>query len=95
MSKKEIILILLLVLSIAVLVSPLASSWPDGLEKVAGDLGFLHKSETRPVFTCPVADYLWPGIKNKKIAIALAGLSGTLLVFTLGYSLARLLKRKA
>ena len=50
--------------ALAVLVSPGASSSPDGLEKVAEDKGFLEKAEeTEPVWNnAPIPDYAVPGL---------------------------------
>lgn len=82
---------LIFVLFLAVL-SPLASSLPDGLERIAEDKGF--KETAREAFFEAIPDYMVPGIKSEAVATILAGLIGTLLVFAIGYSLARLLKAK-
>jgi len=74
------------------LFSPLASSSPDGLERVAEDKGFMETA--REAFFEAIPDYMVPGIKSEAVATILAGLIGTLLVFAIGYSLARLLKVK-
>jgi len=94
MKKKEIIIGLLAALFLAFIVSPFASSWPDGLEKVAEDKGFLHKGEVKPILTSPVPDYTWPGVKSERMATSMAGAVGTLIVFGAGYGLAFLLRRK-
>ncbi|MFA5099776.1 MAG: PDGLE domain-containing protein [Candidatus Omnitrophota bacterium] len=94
MNKKDIIVGLLAALLLALVVSPFASSFPDGLEKVAEDKGFLEKGEVQPVMTAPVPDYAWPGIKSEKLATSAAGVMGTLLVFGAAYGFAALLKRK-
>lgn len=82
---------LIFALFLAVL-SPLASSSPDGLERVAEDKGFMETA--REAFFEAIPDYMVPGIKSETVATILAGLIGTLLVFAIGYSLARLLKAK-
>ena len=92
MGKKEIFFGLAAAILLAVLISPFASSHPDGLEKVAQKKGFLEKGEVVPVLVSPMPDYAWPGIKNEKAATSLAGIAGTLLVFCLGCSIALLLK---
>lgn len=94
MSRKEIIIGLLIAVTLAVFASPFASSFPDGLEKVAERFGFLEKGEGREVIESPVPDYAMPGIGDERIATAVAGGVGTLVVFGLGYGAARLLKRK-
>lgn len=94
MKKKDILLGLLMAVILAILISPFASPWPDGLERVAEDKGFLEKGEGKPALTSPVPDYSWPGIKNEKLATSVAGVMGTLLVFGLGLGVAKLLKRQ-
>ena len=93
MKKKEIIIVLLAALFLAFVISPFASSWPDGLEKVAHDHGFIVKGEQGSVFKSPIPDYIFPGLKNEKMAIAISGLLGTLVIFGIGYGLASLLKK--
>jgi len=93
MNKRNIIFGLLIALLLAILISPFASSWPDGLEKVAEDKGFLEKGEVQPVLTSPIPDYTWPGIGSEKIATSMAGIIGTLIVFGMGYGVAALLKK--
>jgi len=66
-------------LSIAlVLLSPLASSHPDGLEKVAEQAGFSTLARA-PLFAI-VPDYLLPGVENQALATVLAGLLGVLVI---------------
>lgn len=50
--------------ALALIVSPFASSSPDGLEKVAEDKGFLEKAEeTEPAWnSAPIPDYAFPGL---------------------------------
>jgi hypothetical protein len=83
---------LLLALGIAVL-SPLASSHPDGLERVAENTGFLDRAEDAPFEIIP--DYTVPGIDTPTVSTIVAGLIGTLLLFGLGYGLAWLLHRRS
>jgi len=81
-------------LLIALLLSPFASPWPDGLEKVAADRGFLHKGEGKPVLAAPIPDYAWPGIKSGRLAMRIAGVVGTLVVFIIAWGSAAMLKVK-
>ena len=91
MTKKKIIILSLIAAAVlALIVSPFASKWPDGLERVADDKGFLAKGEHSVLHT-PIADYLFPGIKNETVATGLAGLLGVLLVFGVGYGAERLM----
>lgn len=81
---------LLICLAVALL-APLASSSPDGLERVAKDKGFIESALEAPFQL--IADYLFPGIENEGLATILAGIIGTLVLFGVVYSMARLLKR--
>ena len=76
-----------------VLLSPLASSDPDGLERVAEDTGFLDRAEDAPYAVMP--DYAFPGIENSAVSTIVAGLIGALLLFGVGYGLAWLLRRRS
>jgi len=82
---------LLTALGLAV-ISPLASPWPDGLEKVAEDKGFIDAA-LEPAFEV-IPDYVFPGVGNKALATILAGLIGTLILFALSYGLGILLRRR-
>jgi cobalt/nickel transport protein len=94
MNKKELFICLLAALFLGFFISPFASTWPDGLEKTAGDKGFLEKGEVPPALASPVPDYSWPGIKSGRMATALAGLAGALTAFGAAYGIAALLKKK-
>lgn len=83
---------LILAFLLAIL-SPLASSSPDGLERVAEDKGFIGTA-LEPVFEI-VPDYTIPGITNEAVATIAAGILGTLILFGIGYGLAKLLKAKS
>lgn len=93
MGKKEIFISLLVAIFLAIIIAPFASSWPDGLERVAQDKGFIEKGETEPALSSPIPDYTWPGIKNEKVATAISGVVGTLIVFGVGYGLAIFFKK--
>lgn len=99
MDKKTwlfIIIALLVSVLLAVVISPFASSSPDGLEKVAKDKGFLEKAEKQePAWKhSPIPDYAMGGIKNESLATSLAGLIGTVLTFGVGFGLAKVIARK-
>lgn len=78
---------------VVALFSPLASSHPDGLERVAEDRGFIARAREAPYEVIP--DYLFPGIADGNAATILAGVVGTLLVFGLTYGLAWALRRRS
>jgi hypothetical protein len=83
---------LLLALAVALL-SPLASPYPDGLERVAETQGFSDRA--RPARCGLIPDYAMPGVDNPTAATLAAGLTGTLLVGGLVYALARAARRRA
>jgi cobalt/nickel transport system permease protein len=82
---------LLLSLGLAIFVSPLASSLPDGLEHTAELLGFAARAAEAPILSAPAADYTVPGIGSIALATSLAGGVGTIVVFILTSALARAL----
>ncbi|MEN6481817.1 MAG: energy-coupling factor ABC transporter permease [Anaerolineaceae bacterium] len=60
-------------------ISPLASSSPDGLEWVAERYGFIETAKAAPYTLIP--DYTLPGIANSQLATILAGIVGVIIVF--------------
>ena len=85
---------LALSLIIAFFLSPLASSYPDGLEKVAETLGFIEVSEGAEAWTnSPAPDYSLPGVRSGGLSTGLAGAAGTIILFGLGFAAGRILKR--
>jgi len=81
----------------AVLLAPLASSSPDGLERVAEDQGFIETALDAPYNIIP--DYVLPGVASETIATILAGFVGETLMYLLvagcGYLAYRAIKRRA
>jgi len=77
---------------VVALLSPLASPLPDGLERVAEDLGFIDRARG-PLYQV-IPDYMFPGIPHPTLATILAGVVGTLLMFGLAFFLARWLQRR-
>jgi cobalt/nickel transport system permease protein len=67
-----------LVSLLAVLISPLASGSPDGLERVAEDLGFLNLGLEAPYQILP--DYTIPFLGETAVSTILAGVVGALVV---------------
>jgi hypothetical protein len=90
--KKGWWLTALAICLVLVTISPLASSSPDGLEKVAADKGFSDTAGGAPFNL--LADYIFPGIENEVLATILAGWLGTLLLFAVVYSLAWLIRMR-
>ncbi len=89
-SKGLIIGGLAIAVVLAVL-SPLASSHPDGLEWVAEQSGFLETAKDALYNIIP--DYTMPGISNAAVATIAAGLVGVIIVFVIAYGVARAEKR--
>ncbi len=84
---------LAIAVAVAVFLAPFASEHDDGLEWVGGKLGFLK--EESPVLTAPIPDYKLPGVPYVKAATAVAGLVGTVVVFGVGFVLARVFSRRS
>jgi cobalt/nickel transport system permease protein len=80
---------LVIALGLAIFVSPYACSWPDGLDKVAGQFGFEERAGTAIKTLFP--DYKIPGISSAGIATAIAGAIGTLVMFGLACVVGRVL----
>jgi cobalt/nickel transport system permease protein len=76
-----------LIIAVAIAIaSPLASSFPDGLEWVAEQQGFLSNAQEAPYQIIP--DYVFPGITNEALATIVAGIVGTLLVGGMAFGIA-------
>lgn len=89
---KKYIFFGLIISIILVLFSPLASSFPDGLEKVSEIFNFSHRGTS--LISSPMPDYTIPTIKNSTLSTIIAGILGTLIIFILLYFLGNLLKKK-
>jgi cobalt/nickel transport system permease protein len=68
---------LVIALALAIL-SPLASAYPDGLESVAEQAGFLQQASNAPFSVIP--DYAMPGVSNEALATIIAGVIGVVIV---------------
>lgn len=75
----------IITLALAVL-SPLASAYPDGLEWVAEQKGFLETAQG-PLYEI-IPDYIMPGISNEAVATITAGIIGSLIVFFVSFFVA-------
>ena len=82
---------LLVVAAIVVVLAPLASPDPDGLERVAEDHGFLGAA--RDALYSIIPDYVFPGLTGNAGTI-LAGLVGVAIVFALMMVIGRVLARR-
>ncbi|MDD3288056.1 MAG: energy-coupling factor ABC transporter permease [Alphaproteobacteria bacterium] len=95
---------LVLALALAMFGSPFESKYPDGLEKVAVDNGFIQAATDDGPEAVPDEDLVWDGallpdykvdaIKSEKISASLGGLIGTIIVFGFGFSAIRIMVGK-
>ncbi|MGB9793197.1 MAG: PDGLE domain-containing protein [Thermacetogeniaceae bacterium] len=90
-AKKNLLWGMAIALAVAAFLSPFASSSPDGLERVAKDLGFLHLAEGKELLHTVMPDYKFPGISHEGMATAVAGIIGTLLAFAAVYAAGKIL----
>lgn len=75
-----------LIIALAVtLLAPFASASPDGLERVAEDMGFIALGQDAPINILP--DYTIPFLGETGLSTILAGIIGGLMVFGLLYIL--------
>ncbi len=81
------------ILLIAGLLSLFASAWPDGLEKVAEDTGFIDLAEKiRISVPTPFADYTFNN--NEGIGTSIAGILGSIVCFGVAWGIAQVVKPK-
>ena len=96
MDRKNLLLFvvggLIVTLGLAFFVSPLASSSPDGLEKIASDQGFSDTEAEHAVAGGPLAGYGLEGVEDERLSTGLAGVIGVLVTFGIGMILFGLLR---
>ncbi|NOX64149.1 MAG: cobalamin biosynthesis protein CbiM [Chloroflexi bacterium] len=78
---------------LALLLTPFASADPDGLERVAINLGFMHAGQDAPYQLLP--DYTIPFLGESPISGILAGLVGAAVVAALVVLMVHLLRRSS
>ncbi len=76
---------------LVVMLSPLASADPDGLERVAINLGFIDRG-ANPVYHI-LPDYTIPALGKGPLSTILAGVLGALIVAALSILIVRLFRR--
>lgn len=76
---------------VVTLFAPFASGDPDGLERVATDLGFLQIGQDAPYQLLP--DYTVPFITDPTVSTIVSGMIGALIVFGLLYLVVRTVRR--
>jgi hypothetical protein len=77
---------------VVVVLAPLASSDPDGLERVAEDKGFIGQAEN--VVNGLLGGYEIPGISDPTVSTILSGLLGVGIVLLVMFALGRILARR-
>jgi hypothetical protein len=80
-------------LALAFFVGPVASSEPDGLERVALDEGFARAEEEHALADLPTADYAVEGIDDDGLGTGVAGVLGVAITFAAAGGLLALTRR--
>ena len=93
--SKVIIVGFVLSLFLAGVVSNYASSSPDGLEKVAEDIGFLENAKEHTNSDGLLADYGVKGVENERLSTGAAGVIGVLATAGVSTGLFFVLRRKS
>ena len=93
-NKKFLISGFVISLFLAGVVSFYASSNPDGLEKVAQDIGFLDTAKEHTNADGVLADYGVKGIENERASVGIAGVIGVIGTAVVGGLLFKFLVRK-
>ena len=95
MKNKNFLLAgLLASLLLAGVASFYASSSPDGLEKVAEDIGFIDSAKDHANSDTTLANYGVKGIENERLSTGLAGVIGVAATAAISYGLFYLIRRK-
>ena len=82
-------------LFLAGIVSFYASSSPDGLEKVAGDIGFIDTAKENTNSEGILADYGVKGVDNQRLSTGAAGIIGVVATGAISTGLFFLIRRKS
>jgi cobalt/nickel transport protein len=93
-NKKFLAAGFLVSLFLAGVVSFYASSDPDGLEKVAEDIGFIETAKDHTYADGALADYGVKGIDNERASVGLAGVIGVVGTAVVGGALFTFIARK-
>ena len=93
-NKKFYLVFLLVTIGLAGIVSFYASSSPDGLEKVAEDVGFIETAKDHSLDNSALADYGVAGIENERLSVGIAGILGVIATGVLMYLIIKFVSRK-
>ena len=93
--KKFLIVGFALALFLAGFASYYASSSPDGLEKVAEDIGFSETAKENTNAETALADYGVKGVDNERLSTGAAGVIGVLATAGISTGLFLVLRRRS
>ena len=71
-----------------------ASSSPDGLEKVAEDVGFIETAKDHTFGDFTLSDYGIAGLENARLSVGFAGLIGVVVTALVDLGLFMLIRKK-
>jgi len=94
-TRRFLLLGLLVSVLLAGVASYYASSSPDGLEKVAEDIGFIETVEPHTIENSPLADYGVSGVDDERLSVGLSGIIGVALTAVVAMGGFTLLARKS
>lgn len=92
-TRRLVIVGLALSLLVAGVLSFYASGHPDGLNHVAGALGFASTERDSATAGSPMSGYAVRGVDDARLSVGLAGIIGTLVVGALMTGLVLVLRR--
>lgn len=93
-NKRFYLISLAISIVIAGIFSFYASSAPDGLEKVAIDLGFIDSAKNSATSDSALADYGVAGVKNERLSVGIAGVIGVIATGLVMMLILRVIGRK-
>jgi cobalt/nickel transport system permease protein/cobalt/nickel transport protein len=93
-TRRLVVVGVLVSLFLAGVVSFYASSHPDGLEYVAGKVGFADSTTVHDASDSPFAGYATRGVDDARLSGGVAGVVGATAVFVLAGALFLALRRR-
>ncbi len=90
-SARWVIVALAIAVAVVVAAALWASADPDGLERVAEDIGFIGAGQESPFQV--IADYVFPGLDGP-MATIVAGIIGIAVLLAVVWGLGKLLARR-
>ena len=80
-------------LFLAGVISFYASSSPDGLEKVAEEIGFIDTAKDSAVANSLLSDYGVVGISNERLSVGISGIIGVIITGIVAFYLFKYLSK--